>query len=215
MIHITRSLFFIAAISAAAACTDTREKTSLENTSLEKTSLENTPLENTSLIEFQSHLHGLCGMVVKGQVTSTDPQDEDWRKEVLTLGPISCPNAVTTVLPLAVGPDKSRVWTLTLQDKGQSLDFRHAHSLKDGSPDPVTGYGGVATADNSTATRAIFPVDEVSKAIFAENDLKPSMTNTWSISITPTRKMEYKLFREGRNFVAEFDLSSFDLILSE
>ena len=160
MIHITRSLFFIAAISAAAACTDTREKTSLENTSL-----ENTPLENTSLIEFQSHLHGLCGMVVKGQVTSTDPQDEDWRKEVLTLGPISCPNAVTTVLPLAVGPDKSRVWTLTLQDKGQSLDFRHAHSLKDGSPDPVTGYGGVATADNSTATRAVFPVDEVSNSL--------------------------------------------------
>ena len=75
MIHITRSLFFIAAISAAAACTDTREKTSLENTSL-----ENTPLENTSLIEFHSHLHGLCGMVVKGQVTSTDPQDEDCAK---------------------------------------------------------------------------------------------------------------------------------------
>ena len=194
MFHLSRPLLFIAVMSAA-ACSDSSEK--------------------TSLIEFQTNLHSLCGMVVKGQVTSTDPQDEDWRKEVLTLGPVSCPNASTTVLPLAVGSDKSRVWTLTVQDDGQSLDFRHAHSLKDGSPDPVTGYGGVATSKNSTATRAVFPVDEVSKAIFAENDLEPSMTNIWSISITPTRKMEYKLSREGRNFVAEFDLTAFDFALSK
>ena len=194
MFHLSRPLLFIAVMSAA-ACSDSSEK--------------------TSLIEFQTNLHSLCGMVVKGQVTSTDPQDEDWRKEVLTLGPVSCPNASTTVLPLAVGSDKSRVWTLTLQDDGQSLDFRHAHSLKDGSPDPVTGYGGVATNDNSTATRAVFPVDEISKTLFAENDLQASVTNTWSITITPGSKMEYKLSREGRNFVAEFDLSSFDLILSE
>ena len=195
MIKLSRSIFFIATVAAAAACS--------------------APQEKTSLIEFQANLQSLCGMVVKGQVTSTDPQDEDWRNEVLTLGPVSCPNAVTTVLPLAVGPDKSRVWTLTLQDEGQSLDFRHAHTLKDGSPDPVTGYGGVATAENSTATRAVFPVDEISKAIFAENDLQPSLTNKWSISIIPERKMEYKLSREGRNFVAEFDLSSFDLILGQ
>jgi len=162
----------------------------------------------TSLTEFQSHLQSLCGQVFEGRVTSTDPQDEDWRASGLTLGPVSCPNQTTTVLPLAVGEDKSRVWTLTLQDNGQRLDFRHAHSLKDGSPDPVTGYGGVATVDSSTATRAVFPVDAVSKAIFEDNDLLPSMTNTWSISMKPGVKMKYKLSREGRNFVAEFDLTN-------
>lgn len=195
MFQIMRALFLVAAVLAVSACS--------------------TPNMETSLKEFQTHLQSLCGKVVRGQVTSTDPQDEDWRKEVLTLGPVTCPNALTTVLPLAVGPDKSRVWTLKLQEEGQSLDFRHAHSLKDGSPDPVTGYGGVATNDNSTATRAVFPVDEISKTLFAENDLQASVTNTWSITITPGSKMEYKLSREGRNFVAEFDLSSFDLILSE
>ena len=130
------------------------------------------------LIEFQTHLQSLCGNTYEGHVTSTDPQDDDWRKEVLTLGPVTCPADVTTVLPLAVGPDHTRVWTLELQDAGQSLDFRHAHTLKDGSPDPVTGYGGVATAENSTPTLAYFPVDEASKVVFAENGLQASMTNT-------------------------------------
>ena len=159
------------------------------------------------LIEFQTHLQSLCGKTVQGRVTSTDPQDESWRKSVLTLGPVSCPNAETTVLPLAVGADHSRVWTLTLQDAGQNLDFRHAHTLKDGSPDPVTNYGGVATESNSTAARAVFPVDDISKAVFAQNDLQPSMTNTWFIDIKPGAQMTYSLKREGRNFVAVFDLT--------
>jgi len=159
-----------------------------------------------ALTQFQTHLHSLCGKTFMGQVTSTDPQDEDWRKEALALGPVTCPDDNTTVLPLAVGDDKSRVWTLTLQDAGEALDFRHAHTLKDGSPDPVTGYGGIATNDNSTSTRAVFPVDEYSKANFKENGLEASMTNTWSIDVVPGKKMTYKLERENRNFVAEFDL---------
>lgn len=159
------------------------------------------------LTEFQTHLQSLCSKTFEGRVTSTDPQDEDWRKEALTLGPVSCPNGETTVLPLAVGADQSRVWTLTLEDDGQALDFRHAHTLKDGSPDPVTNYGGVATNENSTATRAVFPVDEYSKQNFAENGLQVSMTNTWSITVAPGKSMTYKLERENRNFVAEFGLT--------
>ena len=158
------------------------------------------------LSKFQSQLQQLCGQTYKGQVTSSDPQDEDWRKEVLTLGPIHCPDQKTTVLPLAVGSDKSRVWTLRLAPDGDTLDFRHAHTLKDGSPDPVTGYGGVATSETSTATRAVFPVDEISKTVFAENGLQASMTNVWSIDMDPGKSVTYKLTREGRLFVAEFDL---------
>lgn len=165
------------------------------------------PNSPAPLEAFQTHLQSLCGKTFQGRVTSTDPQDEDWRKEVLTLGPVTCPNANTTVLPLAVGADKTRVWTLTLDDAGQSLDFRHAHTLKDGSPDPVTGYGGVATHENSTATRAVFPVDAYSKANFTENGLTASLTNTWSIDIKPGAEMTYKLARENRNFIAAFDLT--------
>ena len=165
------------------------------------------PDTSAPLSEFQTHLQQLCGNTYTGRVTSTDPQDEEWRANPLTLGPVSCPDANTTVLPLAVGADQSRVWTLQLQDAGEKLDFRHAHTLKDGSPDPVTNYGGVATNDNSTGTRAVFPVDEYSKQNFAENGLQVSMTNIWSITVDPGKTMTYKLERKNRNFVAEFDLT--------
>lgn len=165
-------------------------------------------INQSSLNAFQKNLQNLCGKTFEGVVISTDPQDEAWRQEILTLGPVSCPDDKTTRLPLAVGSDESRIWTLSLQDSGQHLDFRHTHFLKDGSLDPVTGYGGIATVDISTSTRAIFPVDEISKAIFSENGLDASMTNTWSIEIYPNQKMIYKLTREGRNFVAEFDLEN-------
>ena len=177
--------------------------TSCSNPSSSTTSAAAAPLK-----QFQTHLQSLCGKSYLGQVTSTDPQDEVWRKEVLTLGPVTCPDKLTTVLPLAVGADKSRVWTLRLQESGTALDFRHAHTLKDGSPDPVTGYGGVATSQNSSAIRAVFPVDDYSKNNFKENGLEVSMTNVWSIDINPGTTMTYNLNREGRNFVAEFDLKA-------
>ena len=164
--------------------------------------------KSTSLNGFQKNIRSLCNKTFEGVVTSTDSQDEAWRQEVLILGPVSCPDDVTTRLPLAVGADESRIWTLTLQDSGQSLDFRHTHFLKDGTLDPVTGYGGVANPDKSTSSRAVFPVDEISKALFIKNGLEASITNIWSIEINPNQKMTYQLTREGRNFVAEFDLVS-------
>jgi len=54
--------------------------------------------EASVLQHFQTHLQSLCGQSYLGRVTSTDPQDENWRKEVLTLGPVSCPDSVTTIL---------------------------------------------------------------------------------------------------------------------
>jgi len=165
-------------------------------------------MKSSSLAAFQKNLQNLCDKTFEGAVTSSDPQDESWRQEILTLGPVNCPDDTTTRLPLAVGSDESRIWTLTLENSGQRLDFRHTHFLKDGSLDPVTGYGGVATPDISTSMRTIFPVDEISKAIFSENDLDASMTNTWSIEIKPDQKMIYQLTRDGRNFVAEFDLAN-------
>jgi len=161
---------------------------------------------DTPLMVFQSQLQSLCGQTYQGRVTGADPQDENWRREILLLGPVSCPDNFTTILPLAVGSDQSRIWTLRLSEDGESLDFRHAHTLLDGSPDPVTGYGGIATHEKSTAQRAIFPVDEASKKTFKENGLEVSMTNVWSIDIETNKAMTYSLTREGRLFVAEFDL---------
>jgi len=82
----------------------------------------------------------LCGNTYKGAVTSKDPQDEDWRKEVLVLGPVNCIGSERVEMPLAVGSNTSRTWFVT--GKGQTLELRHQHLHEDGSPDAVSLYGG-------------------------------------------------------------------------
>jgi hypothetical protein len=125
---------------------------------------------------------------------------------VLTVGPIVCEqsgqNTVITA-PLAVGADKSRIWTITSNET--QVKLHHAHTLKDGTPDPVTGYGGT-TVDAGKATRQDFPVDEYSIKLFQENGLEASVTNVWSLEIRPGEIFAYELNREGRHFRAEFPL---------
>jgi hypothetical protein len=154
---------------------------------------------------FLVNLKALCGQSFTGAVVSDDPQDADWRSEVLTVGPISCTDSAS-VMPLAVGQDKSRLWTVSLADNDR-VKLSHAHTLKDGSPDPVTGYGGVA-ANAGTAARQEFPVDEYSVNLFLENGLEASVTNIWSLEIVPEKTLAYELNREGRHFRAVFDISS-------
>lgn len=162
-------------------------------------------------VSFRFKLLDLCGETLTGAVVSDDPQDVDWRGKVLTVGPITCetgPEFVMTA-PLAVGEDKSRVWTIKGDAGGLSLS--HAHTLKDGSPDPVTGYGGHASfkdmMNSKTPMRVNFPADQYSVDLFKENGLEASVTNVWSLEIQPGVVFAYELNREGRHFRAEFDLT--------
>lgn len=151
---------------------------------------------------FLDNLQSLCGNSYTGKVTSQDAADADWRAEVLTVGPIEC-GAKSVRMPLAVGEDQSRVWVLTPKDGG--LHLAHEHTLKDGSPDPVTNYGGLSTT--TTATKAVFPADAYSKANFIENGLDVSVTNVWSLENDGTA-LVYELNRENRNFRAEIDITT-------
>ncbi len=163
-------------------------------------------VSDTSVSQFHSSVQALCGQSFEGRVVSDDPQDDSWRKEVLTLGPITCVSPEKTTMALNVGADKSRVWSLDLMEQGQALEFKHAHSLKDGSPDPVTNYGGMAS-DQSTAKHVIFPVDQFSIDTFRANGLDASVTNVWSFTLEPEKTLTYALRREGREFIAVFDLA--------
>lgn len=162
--------------------------------------------EETSLSSFHNSVQSLCGQSFEGKVISTDAADEDWRKEVLTLGPITCVSPEMISMALAVGEDRTRVWSLDLQQDGEALEFKHAHTLKDGSPDPVTNYGGMASGE-STSTRVVFPVDQESIDNFRENGLDASVTNVWSFTLIPDTKLTYALRRENREFIAVFDLT--------
>jgi len=163
--------------------------------------------KSSPVADFHANIQTLCGQSFLGKVTSSDPQDEDWRKVDLTLGPIECVSQDLTSMALAVGEDESRVWSLKLIEDDTVLEFRHAHTLKDGSPDPVTEYGGYARSPESTSTHLVVPVDEASKKVFAENGLQASMTNTWTLTLQSDGTLVYELTREGRQFTAEFDIS--------
>lgn len=157
--------------------------------------------------EFSSNLVALCGQTFAGEVVSEDPQDSAWQNKPLTLGPIDCSD-IAVIMPLAVGEDESRVWTVMPPSANDDwIKLTHAHTLKDGSEDPVTGYGGKST-EGGTATRQLFPADEATKTLFRENDLDASVNNVWTLEIIPSDILAYELNREGRHFRAEFDLSN-------
>lgn len=157
--------------------------------------------------QFASNLVDLCGQTFEGEVVSDDPEDADWRGKTLTVGPIDC-SEVEVKMPLAVGEDQSREWRIMPASANNDfIKLTHIHTLEDGSPDPVSEYGG-KTVNDGTANRQEFPADDFSKELFRDNGLDASVNNIWAMEIMPGEILVYELKREGRHFRAEFDLNN-------
>ena len=107
-------------------------------------------------------------------------------------------------IPFYIGEDASRTWLITKTETG--LLLKHDHRHKDGSPDKSTMYGG-HTSNSGNANLQSFPVDDFSKVLFVEVGLTESVTNTWQMAISP-EKFAYRMFRQGREFKVEFDLTN-------
>ena len=152
--------------------------------------------------DFLSFLQPLCGNTYSGAVTSSDPEDADWREAALTLGPVECEDR-TVRLPLAVGEDASRTWIVRESSSGLSL--RHQHLHEDGSPDAVSMYGGFAQ-EGGTVTSQSFPADKWTRELFLSNDLPDSVANVWTMAIE-NGELVYRLDRPGREFRAAFPLT--------
>lgn len=104
-------------------------------------------------------------------------------------------------VPFAVGDDHSRTWILQLLPEG--LQLKHDHRLADGSPDPVTMYGGIALAGGMSRAQ-MFPADEATVKMLPE-----ARTNCWMLWLSPDGKtLVYSLERDRQaRFQANFDLS--------
>ncbi len=170
---------------------------------------------------FFETLQTQCGQTLTGRVVSNQAVDADWRAQTLTLGPIDCTGEAVTpdmpqvsgdslVMPLAVGDDASRVWLV--HNSGGALEFRHFHYEPDGSPSPVTSYGGLALP-GGTATRQQFPADAATQANFTANGIARSNPNIWTFTLDKAAgTLTYALARpatdtdEARDFRAEFVL---------
>ena len=156
---------------------------------------------------FFADLRDLCGGTYNGRVISDQAVDADWINASLTLGPVTCADDRIR-MPLAVGEDTSRTWVITQTKDG--LMFRHEHVEPDGTPSPVTQYGGLASGSGTPQSQA-FPADEQTKANFSENGIARSNTNIWTLTLE-NEQLQYALARPAtdtdpaRDFRAVFDL---------
>lgn len=151
---------------------------------------------------FMQQFQPYCGQAFSATIVQDNQPSDAWDNP-LVVHIRDCEDNVVR-MPLHVGDDRSRTWVLT-QHPGY-IDFQHIHLHEDGSADAVSPYGGQTLASGSATIQA-FPVDEASKALFIENGLDVSVTNTWTIQFVDAQTMSYKLSRPGRIFEVQVDLS--------
>lgn len=151
-----------------------------------------------------------CGQAFAGRIVANapkSPEPDAFEGKPLVMHVRGCDDPTRVLeVPFHVGDDHSRTWLLTRTATG--LRLKHDHRHEDGSPDAVTMYGG-DTAGAGTAVRQEFPVDAESIAMFEQEGLDASVTNTWAMEIEPDRRFLYELTRPGgREFKVEFDLTT-------
>ena len=156
--------------------------------------------------EFFQRLTALCGQAFEGRVVASEPagMDDDFASNRLVMHVRECTDNEIKV-PFHVGEDRSRTWVITRTDAG--LRLKHDHRHEDGSEDVLTQYGG-DTANEGTATRQEFPVDQFSIDLFNREDRAVSTTNVWAVEVDPGSIYAYELRRENRLMRAEFDLTN-------
>lgn len=162
-----------------------------------------------SAAAFFAALLPLCGQAFEGRVVSDDPADAAMAAQRLVVQVRDCA-ADEIRMPFHVGADRSRTWVLGRTDAG--LRLKHVHRHQDGSPDPLTLYGG-DSAPGGSATLQRFPADAVSQTLFRDQGRPDSVANTWTLEHRPGRLLAYGLSRPARGngaarrFRVEFDLS--------
>lgn len=165
------------------------------------------PTESMPVDVFYQRIKGLCGQAFAGRIVANTPASstpDPFEGKALVMHVRGCGESELRV-PFHVGDDHSRTWVITRTDTG--LRLKHDHRHEDGSPDKSTMYGG-DTRNAGTEQRQEFPVDAYSVAMFQEQGMNASVTNTWAMEIVPGKTFLYELSRPGgRLFQVEFDLS--------
>jgi hypothetical protein len=145
---------------------------------------------------FFATLSGLCGARFEGAKTFPDDTTDAFHGQLLVAEVARCTDLEVRV-PFIVGADRSRTWILT-RGAG-TLQLQHDHRLKDGSPDPVNLYGGMARA-GGTARSQSFPADAHTARL-----IPAAVTNVWTLTLSEDgERLTYHLERDGRpRFTAE------------
>jgi hypothetical protein len=145
-------------------------------------------------------LSALCGKAFAGKLVSSDPQDASFAGQAMVMHVVEC-SAQAIRIPFHVGDDRSRTWVISKNDWG--LRLKHEHRHRDGSFDALTNYGGDSALLSDT--RAEFPADAESIALFTQRNRAVSNSNVWALDLG-NHQFAYELRRAGRYFRVEFDL---------
>jgi hypothetical protein len=139
---------------------------------------------------FFDRLAALCGATFKGATVFPADPGEAWKDQVLVAHFKSC-EADEVRIPFSVGEDRSRTWILRRVDGG--LQLKHDHRHADGTPDEITGYGGVTRAPGTSLSQS-FPADDHTAALIPE-----AATNEWFLSFSEDgNQLTYYLERHGK-----------------
>lgn len=139
---------------------------------------------------FFQQLRALCGATFKGAAIFPEDPGENWKGQVLVAHIESCDDEALFV-PFIVGEDHSRTWIIRKVESG--LELKHDHRHPDGTPDEVTGYGGV-TRKPGTALAQSFPADDHTTRLIPE-----AATNEWFLSLSDDKRvLTYYLERHGK-----------------
>lgn len=150
---------------------------------------------------FWKALHLLEGKAFAGRVVvGTAPTDAQFADKRLVMHVRKAADDRIEI-PFHVGDDRSRTWVLTKTDGG--LRLKHDHRKADGTPDPVTQYGG-DTRDDGGDDKQEFHADAHTAEL-----IPAAKTNIWTMELQPGKTFNYALRRdaEKRYFRVEFDLT--------
>lgn len=161
------------------------------------------PPAATSQQLFFERLSALCGGAYVGRVVSSDPADREMAASRLVVDVRECSEREVR-MAFHVGSDRSRVWIVTRTPAG--LRLKHIHRHQDGTEDARSRYGGDSAGPGS-AGRQDFPADAFSRDLFVRENIPESITNTWTLELSPGRLLAYGLRRPNRAFRVEFDLT--------
>lgn len=162
--------------------------------------------ETGSQEAFWNSLSALCGQAYEGRIGAkvgggSGPDPFEGKRLVMHVRQCA---ATEIRVPFHVGEDRSRTWVFTRAPSG--LRLKHDHRHKNGSEDSATMYGGDALGPG-TAQRQSFPADQHSKDMFVRDKIPRAVENVWVIALEPGQKYSYGLYRPGREFRVDFDLT--------
>lgn len=155
-------------------------------------------------------LHGLarhCQHSFSGRVVvnrTDDGADPAWTTGPVLLDLRACPPG-GIVMAIAVADDRSRAMVLRLQSADQ-LSLRHLRHNDDGTPQPVTDFGGFSS-EESGPRKAVFQANQISRDLFSQHNQPARNNSTWTLAMPDADTLVYEETSDAGELRLEFDLA--------